>query len=260
MAQMLVEPGRIEANLSRAADMVAQAGRSGCDIVVLPECLDAGWTHESARTLATPLPGPTTDRLRAMAADSGVLVAAGFTERVGDRIFNAAVLVSAQGEVLLHHRKINELDFARRIYSVGTSLSVASTPVGTVGLDICADNAPGSLALGESLGLMGAEILVSPSAWAVPPSHDELLDPYGSMWEESYAALARRHRMPVVGVSNVGPVVGGEWNGWRCIGCSLAVDRDGRVVARGPYGERAEELVLVTLATGATLDPAASSA
>lgn len=42
-------------------------------------------------------------------------------------MFNAAVLISASGEVILHHRKINELDFARELYSLGDRLSTVET-------------------------------------------------------------------------------------------------------------------------------------
>ena len=49
MGQMLVEGGRPQENLARAVEMTAQAGRQGCQVVVLPECLDLGWTHPSAR-------------------------------------------------------------------------------------------------------------------------------------------------------------------------------------------------------------------
>lgn len=239
MAQMLVEPGNAAANLTRAAGMVRDAADHGCDVVVLPECLDLGWGHASARREATTVPGPATAVLTRAATEHGIMVAAGVVERDGERLYNSAVLISATGELLARHRKINELQHALELYSVGTTLGVTNTPIGTVGLDICADNAPRSIALGRALGHMGAQILLSPSAWAVPPDHDNAADPYGAMWLEAYTALATDYRMPVVGVSNVGPVVGGEWDGWRCIGCSLAVGPGGDVLARGPYGQEA---------------------
>lgn len=256
MGQMLVEPGEREANLVRAEAMVRRAAAARCDVVVLPECLDLGWTHRSALTQAQPVPGATTGALAAMAREHGLMVAAGIVERAGDRIYNSAVLLSDEGDLLLHHRKINELDFARAVYSVGSTLAVAETPVGVVGLNICADNSPASPALGQSLGLMGAQLILSPSAWAVPPTHDNVREPYGQMWEGSYGALARAFGMPVIGVSNVGPVVGGEWDGWRCIGCSLAVGADGSVLAKGPYGQDAEDLLVVTVPLAARVSPA----
>ncbi len=45
MGQILVEGGRVKANLKRAVTMIKKAAAEGCDIIVLPECLDVGWTY-----------------------------------------------------------------------------------------------------------------------------------------------------------------------------------------------------------------------
>ena len=132
-------------------------------------------------------------------------------------------------------------------YATGDRLGVAHTPLGTIGVNICADNFPDSLALGHSLGRMGAQILLSPCAWAVDADHDNRREPYGDLWKDAYAPLARLYDMPVVGVSNVGRLDAGPWQGRKCIGCSLVVDRRGQVVLQGPYGETAEELLVVEL-------------
>jgi predicted amidohydrolase len=247
MAQMLVIPGVIDDNLGRAVSMIEAAARAECDVVVLPECLDVGWTFPGARDLAQPVPGPTSDRLREAAAAAGVMVVAGLTERDGDRIFNSAVLVGPDGTLLAKHRKINEMDFAREFYSAGTSLQVVATPLGVIGVNICADNAYPTLALGRALAAMGAQVLLSPCAWAVPPGFDNAVRPYGDEWVTAYGALARETGMPVIGVSNVGRVVGGEWDGWACIGASLAVGSDGEVILQAPFGDAEEALLTVEI-------------
>ncbi|MCB2413421.1 carbon-nitrogen hydrolase family protein [Demequina sp. TTPB684] len=248
MGQILVIPGAVDDNLTRAVHMIDEAARQGCAIVVLPECLDVGWTSAMAPALAQPIPGPAAARLAAAAAAAGVMVVAGLTERDGDHLFNAAVLIGSDGAILAKHRKINELDFARKVYHAGTFLQVVETEHGVIGIDICADNAYPSLALGRALAAMGAQILLSPCAWAVPADFDNSVRPYGDEWVTAYGALARETGMPVIGVSNVGPVVGGEWDGWRCIGASLAVGRDGEVVAQAPFSDRDEQLVVVDIA------------
>ena len=91
---------------------------------------------------------------------------------------------------------------------------------------------------------MGARFLLSPCAWAVEPDHDNELNPYGQEWIDPYTKLAKTYQLTVVGVSNVGKVVGGEWDGWKCIGCSVAIGPDGEVLVQGPYGEEAEELLI----------------
>src|SRR5262245_54793147 len=108
MGQILVEPGRSQANLDRAVDAVQQAAAAGCEVVVLPECLDIRWGDPAAREFAQPIPGPSIERLQEAARKHDIHVTAGLVERAGNRLFNAAVLISPSGGILLHHRKINE--------------------------------------------------------------------------------------------------------------------------------------------------------
>jgi predicted amidohydrolase len=236
MAQTLVEGGRPEANLRRAVDAIGNAAKRGCRLVVLPECLDCGWTDPSAREHAQPIPGPHASALAEAAREYSVFVAAGLVERSGDRLFNAAVLISPAGEILLHHRKVNELDIALDLYCIGDRLGAAETELGTLGIAICADNFGSSLAVSHVLARMGAQVILSPSAWAVDADHDNAREPYGKLWRDSYTELAKLYDVTVVGVSNVGPITGGPWAGRKCIGCSLAVGPGGGVLAEAAYG------------------------
>lgn len=248
MGQMLVEGGQLQENLDRAADMIVQAGRQQCQIVVLPECLDVGWTNPAARDLAAEIPGPTSEVLCRAASEAGLYVVGGLTEQARNRIYNAAVLIDPSGVILLKHRKINLLDIEQSVYCTGDRLAVAETACGVIGVNICADNCPDSLVLGHSLARMGAQVLLSPSAWAVPAEHDPMAEPYGALWEGSYRSLASLYEMPVVGVSNVGWITGGPWAGRKCIGCSLTMGADGAVLAKGTYGVDAQELIVVEIA------------
>jgi predicted amidohydrolase len=243
LAQILVEGGCPAANLDRAVDAIRLAAAGDCRLVVLPECLDLGWTHPSARDLAQPIPGPHVDRLALAAREGGIYVAAGLVERSTERLYNAAVLLAPTGEILLHYRKINELDIALDLYAVGDRLAVAHTELGVLGLNICADNFDASLAIGHTLARMGAQVIVSPSAWAVDADHDQVGEPYGRLWREAYGKLTALYDLTIVGVSSVGQIRGGPWQGRKCIGCSLAMGKGGTILAQGPYGEQAAALV-----------------
>lgn len=244
MAQILVEGGRPKANLDRAVQAIRKAADQGCRVVVLPECLDLGWTDPSARELAQLIPGPHVDLLATAARSAKMFVAAGLVERAGSRLFNAAVLLGPTGELLLHHRKINELDIAHDLYSIGDRLGVVETELGTFGLAICADNFPTSLSIGHVLARMGAQVILSPSAWAVDADRDHVREPYGKLWLDSYSELARLFDVTVIGVSNVGWLTSGPWKGRKCIGCSLALGPEG-VLAMGPFGESSEAMLVV---------------
>ncbi len=99
LVQMLVEPGHVEANLARADERVREAAACGAQLAVLPEALDCGWTHPSARGCAGAIPGgEACERLRTIARREGVHLCAGLVEAESSRLFNAAVLFSPQGK------------------------------------------------------------------------------------------------------------------------------------------------------------------
>ncbi|PYQ45075.1 MAG: carbon-nitrogen hydrolase family protein [Acidobacteria bacterium] len=244
LAQLLVEGGEAARNLDRAAALVAQAAALGCQIVLLPECLDLGWTHPSAMHEAQPIPGPISERLGALAREFGIFVCGGLTEREGDRTYNTAVLLDPAGALLLKYRKINLLVVEQPYYSVGRSLSVVETALGVVGVNVCADNYADSLAIGHTLARMGSQIILSPSSWTVDYSIGEGEDPYGQKWIAPYTLLARLYDLVMVGTTSVGYIVGGPYEGKKMVGCSLVVNKDG-VLARGRYLEFASDLVTV---------------
>lgn len=245
MLQMRVEYHDPMGNLARAETLTGQAAAMGAEICILPECMDLGWATPEAGQYAQPVPGSISDRLCEIARKNHVWLVSGLTEQVDNRLYNAAVLISADGEILLKHRKINILSEVEQMYSVGDRLGVAETPFGTIGISICADNLSPSLCLGHSLARMGAQLLLSPSAWAVVPDRDETADPYGAEWHEPYSTLSSLYQIPVVGVSNVGSMPVGAWKSWKAIGNSIAYDSDGSCAAVLPYGEDAQTVHIV---------------
>src|SRR5438034_725896 len=104
LVQMRVEGGNKAGNLARAVERIAEAAAGGADLVLLPEVMDLGWTHPSALTEADSLTeGETCRRLRAAARDCQVFVCAGLAEKEGNRIYNSAVLIDPEGNLLLRH-------------------------------------------------------------------------------------------------------------------------------------------------------------
>lgn len=246
LVQMRVEGGAKESNLARAERFIAQAAAGGAQVVLLPEALDLGWTHRSARTDAGEIPeGESCARLCTAAKRHGIYVCAGLIERAGESRFNAAVLIGPRGDVLLHHRKINELDIAHDMYAIGDRLGVAHTPLGPLGLMICADAFANGQVVSRTLGLMGAKLILSPCAWAMPADHDNVREPYGQLWLDNYGPVARDFRLWIAGCSNVGWINDGPWSGRKCIGCSLAMGPDGTPALRGPYGVEAETILML---------------
>lgn len=249
LAQMPVIGGQREQNLRCAVEYIAEAARLDAAIALLPETLDCGWCEESAQTHAGAIPdGDACRRLREAARTHRIHVCAGLVERSGDQLFNSAVLISPDGEILLHHRKLNELALAHHLYARGDRLAVAHTPLGTFGLMICADAFARGQVVSRTLGLMGADFILSPCAWAVPPDHDNTRSPYGQLWLDNYGPVATDFQLWIAGASSVGWISGGEWSGYQCIGCSLVMNPSGESVLRGPYGVDAAACLVVDVA------------
>lgn len=248
LVQMSVKGGARQANLDHAEEMIDEAAANGAEVLLLPEAMDLGWTDPSALTDALPIPaGESCQRLIHKATEHKVYICAGIIEKAGDKVYNTAVLIDPDGELVLHHRKINELEIGHPYYALGEKLNVCETPYGTFGLLICADANTENQVLTRSLAFMGADVILSPSSWAVPPDHNNVTDPYGSTWENAYIPVARDFAVWIASTSNVGKMTDGPWKDWNGIGCSMVVNHKGEVVMQGPYGADADTIIYVDI-------------
>jgi len=249
LIQMRVEGGMKQRNLLHAEELIAEAAAHGADFALLPEAMPLGWTHPSSMSQAAPIPdGESCQRLCAAARKHGIFLCAGLVEQAENAVYNSAVIIDRNGQVLLTHRKLNELTIAHTCYAQGDRLNVCHTEFGTLGLMICADGFAKDQVLTRSLCYMGAHVILSPSAWAVPADHDNQQDPYGQLWRDVYIPVAREYSVWIIGVSNVGWIWAGAWQGRKCIGCSLVIDPQGKEVLQAPYGVDAETILYVDVA------------
>jgi len=243
MLQLAVKGNDIEQNLANAADQVKLAAAGGAKLLVLPECMDIGWTHPGSLQNATTIPeGRVFSFLKDLAIKHGLYICSGITEKDGDKVYNSAVLIDNNGKLLLKHRKINELDIGKPYYATGDRLNVTDTPLGRIGVMICADAIAEDRSIITAIARMEPDIILSPCAWAVPPGFDNAKEPYGDLWRNYYIPAARQFSTYIVGVSNVGPIVAGPWQGWDCIGASLAIDHTGAEILQGAFGVNAQSV------------------
>jgi len=248
IVQMLVEGGKKNQNLHHAEEMISKSAKNGADIALLPETMNLGWTHPSAKSEADPIPdGKTCQTLIQSAKKNNIYICSGLVEKDSTGIYNSAILISKKGEIILHHRKINELEIAHKYYEQGTKLNVCKTEFGNIGLMICSDAFATDKVLSKSLGYMGADFILSPSSWAVPPDWDNSKKSAGEIWSEHYTSVAKQFKIWIAGVSNVGKMSEGPWAGYSAIGNSLVIDPDGNIAAEAPFGVNAEIIMYVDI-------------
>ena len=126
-------------------------------------------TAKTAERLAETIPGPSTERLREIAASADAYLVAGLIERDADsgRLYNSAVLVGPDGVAGIY-RKLHLAGEDRAWATPGDlGLPTFDIPAGRVGMLIGYDALFPEAA--RSLALDGADIIACPSLLAWPP-------------------------------------------------------------------------------------------
>ena len=241
ICQLLIEGGEPYRNFERAEEMLSQAKEEASELALFPETIDFAWTHPSGLKEADFIPGVFSDLLCDLAKKQKIFICAGLTEKTKEGNYNTALLIDSKGEIIHKYRKINLLEVEFPYYVVGRSLSVASSPWGQLGINICSDNYKSSLEIGNALFRMGAQCLLSPSSWTVDHSVTEQDSIYENKWKEPFSFLAKTFQIPVLSATGVGYIVGGPYEGKKMIGGSLAAFPDG-TFKEGVYNELSKSL------------------
>jgi len=77
------------------------------DIVVCPELFMSGYNvGENIRSLAEPVDGAFSEKVAAVARETGTAIIYGYPEREGERCYNSALCVASNGETIANHRKL----------------------------------------------------------------------------------------------------------------------------------------------------------
>jgi len=148
-------------NCRQLQSCVAEAAKQRADLVVLGECITSvgnGLSHVEAAEL---VPGPSTEYLAKLAKEHTLYIVTTLYERVGHLIYNTAVLLSPEGELVGKYRKVCPArDEYRKGIAPGRRFPVFDTRIGKIGMMICFDVHMPEVARG--LAANGAEIIAMP--------------------------------------------------------------------------------------------------
>lgn len=219
----------IEKNLDLASRLLTQAGEAGCDIVVYPEDLQAIGHYlyyidtSFFASFVESIPGPTSDRISEVAARHHMHVVYTQYERIGECVYNAAVLVGRRGEIIGKYHKVQMPTTERWGVTHGDSFPVFPTDFGVVGIMVCYDIDFPEIA--RCLTLNGAELLFCPTMGISMPGQCE---GNGLM------------RVRMRAIDNFVPLAVAT-----CRQDSVIVDKDGTVVAMARPGR--EDVISATM-------------
>ncbi len=99
-------------------------------------------TREEILPYAETIPGPTTEYFSALAKKLNIHLQVGFPEidPVTQKLYNAAVLIKPDGNIAISHRKNSLFHVEGNYFSKGgTTPAIYDSPIGKVGILICAD-------------------------------------------------------------------------------------------------------------------------
>lgn len=239
-----------DSSLATSERLIREAVKDGAELVVLQELHATLYFCQTEDTsvfeLAEPIPGPTSDRLSALAAELGiVLVGSIFERRMNGVYHNTAVVFERDGSIAGLYRKMHIPDdpgFYEKFYFTpgdatfnnGTSgFTPINTSVGRLGVLVCWDQWYPEAA--RLMALAGAEVLIYPTAigWDITDDADEQ-----ARQLEAWVTVQRGHavanNLAVIAPNRVGtePDPSGQSDGIRFWGNSFICGPQGEFLAR----------------------------
>ncbi|MGD0911307.1 MAG: carbon-nitrogen hydrolase [Terracidiphilus sp.] len=239
-----------EANFRSAVAHIREAARRGANIVCLPELFQTQYFCQredlALFDLAQPIPGPSTEKLGAVAREAGVAIVASLFERRAPGLYhNTAVTLNTDGDIASVYRKMHIPDdplYYEKYYFAPGDLGFQAVDlhVGRVGTLVCWDQwYPEGARL---TALQGAEVLFYPTAIGWHPAEK---DEFGAAQYDAWQTIQRAHAIAngvyVAGVNRVGhengDILGNrvEGPGLEFWGGSFLADPFGRIIAKASH-------------------------
>ncbi len=239
------------ANLEKAIRGLREAAERGAEIVCLPELFQTPYFCQTENAalfdLAEAVPGPTTERLEAVAAELDLVVIASlFEQRTRGLFHNTAAVIDRVDGYVGKYRKMHIPDdplFYEKFYFTPGDLGFKSWPSsrGNIGVLICWDQWYPEAA--RMTALQGAEMLFYPTAIGWHPGEK---DEFGNVQRDAWITTQRAHAIAngcyVVAVNRLGfeptdpldPDALSEGRGIEFWGSSFVVAPDGSIVVQAP--------------------------
>ena len=197
-------------NIDAVTDLVARCAAAGAQIILPPELFSGPYfcktEVEAHFALARPtLEHPSVIAMTKLAKKFGVAIPTSFFERDGPHYYNSLAMIDANGEILGTYRKSHIPDgpgYEEKYYfrPGNSGFKVWDVFGAKIGVGICWDQWYPECA--RAMALMGAEMLLYPTAIGAEPQDDTLDTRH--MWRRAMVGHAVSNCMPVIAANRVG--------------------------------------------------------
>ncbi|MBN1955825.1 MAG: carbon-nitrogen hydrolase family protein [Anaerolineae bacterium] len=195
--QMQPVLGHMEDNLIKMGEFIRRiATEQPVDLIVFPELVTTGYEMGPRfPQMAQLVPGPAANIIGQRASEYGVHVAFGMVtkEKVESIIYNSAVLIGVDGEVIGQYNKVHLRGEERMAFRAGYRIVPFEADFGVVGLMVGWDLAFPEAA--RSLVLEGAELLAVLANWE---------QPHAAEWQTYLHARAYENATFIAAANRVG--------------------------------------------------------
>ena len=242
----------VQSNMAKAVTMIREAAAKGANIVCLQELFTSLYFCDKEEyapfDLAESIPGRSTEVLRPLAQELGVVIIASLFEKRAEGIYhNTAAVIDADGTYRGKYRKMHIPDdpaYYEKFYFTPGDLGFKSfaTKFGKLGVLICWDQWYPEAA--RLTALAGAEILFYPTAigWA-DGENPNVNSKQHDAWETIQRSHAIANGIPVVSVNRVGHE--GNQTFW---GGSFVAGNQGEILFKASHNKEEVNVVEVDLA------------
>jgi N-carbamoylputrescine amidase len=241
-------------NLENAIALIREAAAQGAQIICLPELFKTVYFCQEENhkyfQYAEAIPGPTTERLSALAKELQVVIVASLFERRAAGLYhNTAAVVDADGTLLGIYRKMHIPDdplFYEKFYFTPGDLGFRcwQTKYARVGVLVCWDQWYPEAA--RLTALRGAEVIFYPTAIGWHPSEKaEFGERQHSSWETVQRGHAIANGCYVAVPNRVGHEAPAGGDGLDFWGRSFIADPAGQILAKG--GDEKPEIVIASI-------------
>jgi N-carbamoylputrescine amidase len=200
----------LEQNVAQVEALVREAAATGAQVILPSELFEGRYFCREEKDAffdwAKPVAGhPTIARFQALAKELGVVIPVSFFERDGHAFYNSLAMVDSDGALLGVYRKSHIPDgpgYEEKFYfrPGNTGFKVWPTRFGKLGVGICWDQWYPECA--RAMMLMGAEILLYPTAIGTEPENPEL--DTKDLWQRAMIGHAVSNVVPVVAANRIG--------------------------------------------------------
>lgn len=197
-------------NIDAVSGMISQAASNGAQVILPPELFSSPYfcKQESEEIFARAHPVDAHPSVRAMsklAAQLKVAIPTSFFERDGPHYYNSLAMIDDDGRVMGVYRKSHIPDgpgYEEKYYfrPGNTGFKIWEVFGATIGVGICWDQWYPEAA--RAMALMGAEILLYPTAIGSEPAEPEL--DTRDMWRRVMVGHAVSNGVPIVAANRIG--------------------------------------------------------